>query len=144
MHYLITGGAGFVGSNIALALRAAHPDARLTVFDSLHRRGSEKSLDRLKAARIDFVHGDVRIPGDLTAVGAIDALIECSAEPSVQSQGDAQRDFLLQTNLAGARKDAAEALRLHALVTDNRAKLSADLYEEAQRLAGQPSSSVLP
>jgi len=102
MHILITGGAGFVGSNIALALKSRIDGARVTAFDNLHRRGSERTLSRLKAGGVEFIHGDVRQPGDLAAVGPIDFLVECSAEPSVQAVGDGQRDFLLGTNLTGA------------------------------------------
>lgn len=114
MHILITGGAGFVGSNVALALKARLEGARVTSFDNLHRRGSERTLARLKAGGVDFVHGDVRQPGDLAAVGDIDFLVECSAEPSVQAVGDGQRDFLLGTNLTGALHCAEYCLRQKA------------------------------
>lgn len=39
MHILITGGAGFVGSNLALALRGQMPDVSITCLDNLYRNG---------------------------------------------------------------------------------------------------------
>lgn len=98
---LITGGAGFIGSNLALALRAALPDARVTCLDNLHRRGSELNLPRLAAAGIRFLQGDVRDPAALTAA-SFDLLIECCAEPSVLAGMDGSPDYLLHTNLIGA------------------------------------------
>src|SRR5687767_7629183 len=65
---LITGGAGFVGANLAVGLASRHPDWNLVAFDNLHRRGSELNLPRLEDAGVEFVKGDVREPGDLLAV----------------------------------------------------------------------------
>ena len=102
MRFLVTGGAGFVGSHLSLALRREWPEARVVAFDNLRRRGSERNLPRLRDGGVEFVHGDVRSPSDLDAAGAFDWLVECSAEPSVLTAGDRQRDFLLDTNLRGA------------------------------------------
>lgn len=99
---LITGGAGFVGSNLAVSLAARHPDWEIVVLDNLYRRGSELNLPRLAEAGVEFVRGDVRDPADLKALPAIDFLIECSAEPSVMSGVDGETDYLVHTNLTGA------------------------------------------
>lgn len=45
---LITGGAGFVGSNLSVALKEAFPSVAVTAFDNLKRRGSELNLARLR------------------------------------------------------------------------------------------------
>jgi CDP-paratose 2-epimerase len=99
---VITGGAGFVGSNLAVSLATRHPDWDVLAFDNLYRRGSELNLPRLEAAGVEFVKGDVREPGDLEALPACTALIECSAEPSVMSGVDGDTSYLLHTNLTGA------------------------------------------
>lgn len=62
MHVVVTGGAGFIGSNLAAAyLRGGH---RVTVLDSLYRPGTERNLAWLEAQpgaeRLGYVHGDVR------------------------------------------------------------------------------------
>lgn len=101
-RWLITGGAGFVGSNLAVGLKTAHPDAQVLALDNLHRRGAEQTLPRLAAAGVEFRHGDVRIPGDLDEAGPFDFLIECSAEPSVLAGAGGDPDFLIQSNLIGA------------------------------------------
>ncbi len=64
MHILITGGAGFVGSNTALALRTAFPAAAITCLDNLYRNGSQLNVQRLESAGIRFHRGDAR-PNDL-------------------------------------------------------------------------------
>ncbi len=60
---LITGGAGFIGSNLAAHL-LHHSSAHVTVLDSLARPGVEQNLLWLRslaaAGRLSFVHGDVR------------------------------------------------------------------------------------
>jgi CDP-paratose 2-epimerase len=62
-HVLITGGAGFIGTNLAAHL-LANTDAAVTIFDNLSRRGVELNLAWLKtldgSRRLRFVRGDVR------------------------------------------------------------------------------------
>jgi CDP-paratose 2-epimerase len=99
---LVTGGAGFVGANLAIALRRRHPGWEIAALDNLRRRGSELNLPRLREAGIAFVHGDVRDPADLQALEAIDTLVECSAEPSVLAGTDGSPDYVVRTNLFGA------------------------------------------
>jgi CDP-paratose 2-epimerase len=101
MRILITGGAGFVGSSLALMLARDRTDVQLYAFDNLRRRGSELALNRLKSHGVTFVHGDIRSPDDLVDVGAFDLLLECSAEPSVQAGFASSPSYVLQTNLAG-------------------------------------------
>ncbi len=62
LHVIVTGGAGFIGSNVAATfLRDGH---RVTVFDNLQRPGSERNLAWLhslpQAAELRFVQGDIR------------------------------------------------------------------------------------
>src|SRR4051794_27377473 len=99
---LVTGGAGFVGSNLALWFKSRYPDVHVTALDNLRRRGSELNLPRLRASGVEFVHGDVRNPEDLRfAERPIDLILECSAEPSVLAgYGDAP-DYVIATNLVG-------------------------------------------
>jgi CDP-paratose 2-epimerase len=99
---LITGGSGFVGANLAIGLAAAHPDWTITAFDNLKRRGSELNLARLREAGVAFVHGDVRSQADLMALPRVDAVVECSAEPSALAGVDASPDYVVQSNLVGA------------------------------------------
>jgi CDP-paratose 2-epimerase len=98
---LVTGGAGFVGSNLATMFKRAIPGAQVIAFDNLHRRGSELALSRLAQAGVEFVHGDVRNPEDLEAVGAFDMMIECSAEPSVHAGYGGAPSYVVSTNLTG-------------------------------------------
>jgi CDP-paratose 2-epimerase len=113
MRILITGGAGFVGSSLALMLKRDRPDLDVRAFDNLKRRGSELSLPRLREAEIAFVHGDVRAADDLADVGAFDLLLECSAEPSVQAGYGGSPSYVLQTNLIGTI-NCLEAARRHS------------------------------
>ncbi len=99
---LITGGAGFVGGSLALALAQRHPDWELVALDNLKRRGSELNLPRLRAGGVHFVHGDVREPGDLDVLPPCQALVECSAEPSALAGRDGATAYAVRSNLVGA------------------------------------------
>jgi CDP-paratose 2-epimerase len=98
---LVTGGAGFVGSNLAIAL-ARSGERQVLALDNLHRRGSELNPPRLADAGVEFIRGDVREPGDLAKLPSLDAIVECSAEPSVMSGVDGDTSYLVHTNLTGA------------------------------------------
>lgn len=98
---LITGGAGFVGSSLALLFKAEFPESQVICLDNLSRRGSELNLSRLSQNKITFLHGDVRNPEDLAQVGPVDWLIECSAEPSVHAGYSQSPAYLINTNLGG-------------------------------------------
>jgi CDP-paratose 2-epimerase len=99
---LISGGAGFVGSNLAVSLASRHPEWEVLALDNLYRKGSALNLPRLAEAGVEFLEGDVRNPEDLAAVPPISALVECSAEPSVMSGVDGDTGYLVHTNLTGA------------------------------------------
>lgn len=99
---LVTGGAGFVGSQIGAHLKAIWPKARVIALDNLKRRGSELNIQRLLKLGVEFVHGDVRNKADLQCAPKIDWLIECSAEPSVHAGNDGGLNYLIDTNLTGA------------------------------------------
>lgn len=102
MKILITGGAGFVGSNLAYRFKAQNPDCEIVVLDNLRRRGSELNLAKLKVRNIQFVHGDIRQISDLDDLNQnFDLLIEASAEPSVQAGLNGSPQYVLQTNLSG-------------------------------------------
>lgn len=67
MRVLITGGCGFLGSNIASAV--LRQGGELAVMDNLFRSGSEKNLEWLKTqGSFKYVRGDVRRREDLDAV----------------------------------------------------------------------------
>src|SRR5581483_8321933 len=102
MKILITGGAGFVGSHLALAFRNQRPTSSITVFDNLHRRGSEDNLSVFKRHNIKFIHGDIRCSGDLESISdQFDVFIEASAEPSVLAGMDGSPRYVIDTNLSG-------------------------------------------
>lgn len=64
MKYLITGGCGFLGSNIASEILKQGNE--LVVFDSLYRFGSYQNLEWLKTqGEFEFVHGDIRNTNDV-------------------------------------------------------------------------------
>jgi CDP-paratose 2-epimerase len=99
---LVTGGSGFVGANLSIGLAARHPDWSITAFDNLKRRGAELNLTRLREAGVRFVHGDVRAQPDLMALERVDAIVECSAEPSALAGVNDPPDYLVASNLTGA------------------------------------------
>jgi CDP-paratose 2-epimerase len=100
MSVLITGGCGFVGSNIAVHLAQSASRIRIVCMDNLYRKGSELNVARLQDYGIAFHRGDVRDPASFPNE-RFDFLIECSAEPSVLAGRDDSPDYLFSTNLVG-------------------------------------------
>lgn len=99
---LITGGAGFVGSNLAILIKEKYPGYRVVCLDNLKRRGSELNLPRIFANGIEFVHGDIRNREDFKSItGDISCVIDAAAEPSVLAGLDGNTEYLIQTNLNG-------------------------------------------
>ena len=109
---LVTGGAGFVGSHLAMGLRRHCADAKVLALDNLKRRGSELNLARLREAGVDFAHGDIRNPEDIEALGPIGLIVECSAEPSALAGYDGSPRYVINTNLNGTI-NCLEAARRH-------------------------------
>jgi CDP-paratose 2-epimerase len=98
---VVTGGAGFVGSHLALRLRQTYPNATIVAADNLKRRGSELNLPRLREAGVEFVHCDIRNADDLSfPKHEFDLLVECSAEPSILA-GQENPHYVIDTNLTG-------------------------------------------
>ena len=93
---LVTGGAGFIGSN--LADRLAREGHRVRVFDALSRAGTERNLDWLRrhhGDRIEFVRADIRDRAAVrAAVEDVEAVFHFAAQVAVTtSLDDPQDDF---------------------------------------------------
>ncbi len=80
----------------------ATPSWELVAVDNLRRRGAELNLPRLRDAGVHFQHADVRVLDDLLTLGELDAVVECSAEPSALAGVDGSPDYVIQSNLVGA------------------------------------------
>ncbi len=95
---LITGGAGFIGSNLAQRL-LAEPTNRVRIFDNLSRRGVEHNLAWLRslrgANRLEIVQGDVRNAKAVTqAVRDVSEIYHLAAQVAVTTSIDApENDF---------------------------------------------------
>lgn len=99
---LITGGAGFVGSNLATLLKEKYPDYFIMCLDNLKRKGSELNLNKLRSHGIDFIHGDIRDKNDFKQIRRqINCVIDAAAEPSVLAGFDGNTDYVIGTNLNG-------------------------------------------
>jgi CDP-paratose 2-epimerase len=112
-HYLITGGAGFIGSNFTAHLLENGQD--VTIFDNLSRKGTEKNLAWLRsnygATSFNFVQGDVREPAALKQiVKGKDVVVHLAAQVAVTtSVTDPRTDF--EINAQGTF-NVLEAVRL--------------------------------
>jgi dTDP-glucose 4,6-dehydratase len=101
MRLLVTGGAGFIGSNYARWV-LAHSDDAVTVYDALTYAGNPANLQDLEDdARFAFVKGDVCDRESLeAAMGGHDAVLHFAAESHVDRSIVAPDDFV-RTNCDG-------------------------------------------
>jgi len=108
---LVTGGAGFIGSNFVRHV-IAHTDHHVTVLDALTYAGNRASLDGLPESRLRFVKGDITDAGlvdELTAQA--DAVIHYAAESHNDNSLHDPRPFI-DTNIVGTYT-LLEAARRH-------------------------------
>lgn len=102
MKILITGGCGFVGSNLAVLFKQFYTHSEVYCLDNLSRRGSEVNLQKVLLAGGRFVHGDVRVKMDFDRIPAVDIVIDAAAEPSVLAgKVPGELENLIDTNLNG-------------------------------------------
>jgi len=116
VRILVTGGAGFVGSHVALYFKREEPGSTVIALDNLRRRGTELAMQRLASGGVEFRHGDVRNSEDLADIGSLDLLVECSAEPSAQAGVHGGEHYLINTNLIGTINCLDHARRYDAMV----------------------------
>ncbi|WP_309068032.1 dTDP-glucose 4,6-dehydratase [Microbacterium sp.] len=118
---LVTGGAGFIGSNFVHHV-VAHTDDSVTVLDKLTYAGNRASLAGLPEDRVSFVEGDI---ADAELVDAlfrdVDAVVHFAAESHNDNSLNDPRPFL-DTNIIGTYTllEAARKhdVRFHHISTD--------------------------
>ncbi len=98
MKILITGGCGFVGTNIALYLNTK--GFNVSSLDNLARKGSSYNFSLLKKKKIVNYKFDILNYNYIKKLPKFDLIIDCCAEASVEiSRKDLDRVF--NTNLIG-------------------------------------------
>ncbi|WP_396668886.1 dTDP-glucose 4,6-dehydratase [Microbacterium sp. R86528] len=108
---LVTGGAGFIGSNFVHHL-VEHTDDHVTVLDKLTYAGNVQSLAGLPEDRVRFVEGDITDAGLVDGLFAeVDAVVHYAAESHNDNSLDNPRPFL-DTNIIGTYT-LLEAARKH-------------------------------
>jgi CDP-paratose 2-epimerase len=103
MKLFITGICGFVGSTLAARLLESNTDLAICGIDNLLRPGSETNRAELARLGVRFMHGDLRMPSDLEAIGPNDWVIDAAAHPSVLAGVDGRSSprQLAEHNLVG-------------------------------------------
>ena len=121
-NLLVTGGAGFIGSNFVHWVMANQPDVKVTVLDALTYAGNRENLAGLPEDRLAFVHGNIC---DAILVHELfvkhDACVHFAAE-SHNDNSIADPSPFLKTNVEGtytllqAARDCD--IRFHHISTD--------------------------
>lgn len=137
MKYLVTGGCGFLGSNISSEiLRQGH---ELVVFDSMYRSGSYQNLEWLQEqGKFDFIHGDIRNTNDVEKVISSykpDVIYHLAGQVAMTTSiADPRRDF--EVNVCGSF-NLLNAVRLYspesAVIYSSTNKVYGDLEQFSYR-----------
>jgi dTDP-glucose 4,6-dehydratase len=102
VHLLVTGGAGFIGSEFVRMTLREHPGDRVTVLDKLTYAGNPRNLDPVRDdPGFRFVHGDIvdaALVNELTA--GVDVILNFAAESHVDRSLEAPGQFI-QTDVYG-------------------------------------------
>lgn len=104
MNLLITGGAGFIGSNFTKQHAAKHPEDNIVVYDKLTYAGNKDNLaELLDQPNFRFIQGDI-LDGELfeqtVLANKIDTIVHFAAETHVDRSIDGPEVFI-QTNVLG-------------------------------------------
>lgn len=121
---LITGGAGFIGSNFVHYWLQHHPEDKVINLDALTYAGNERSLDDVKSnPNYSFVKGDIRDRDLVTQVMAGVAVVVHFAAESHVDRSILNPAVFLETNILGTQVLLEAALknnvkRFHHISTD--------------------------
>ena len=98
MKILITGGCGFIGSNLSIYLKKK----KFNIFslDNLFRKGSKLNEQRLKKYKIKNLKIDISKKNQVNNLPKFDLIIDCCAEASVNASVN-ELDRVINTNLIG-------------------------------------------
>jgi len=99
---LVTGGAGFIGSNFVHYINGKHPDCRITVLDKLTYAGNVENLSALiDSGRVKFLKGDICDADAVNeAMKGIEAVFNFAAETHVDRSIEEAGSFI-QTDVFG-------------------------------------------
>jgi len=109
-NILITGGAGFIGSNFVHYWREAHPDDRIAVLDSLTYAGNLANIDGVIGPQCAFVHAPLSEKSVLRKTLRdydIDTVVHFAAESHVD-RSITGPDAFIETNIVGTHNLLAE------------------------------------
>jgi dTDP-glucose 4,6-dehydratase len=111
MKLLVTGGAGFIGSNFVRYWLARHREDSIVNLDALTYAGNPENVRGLDPDRHIFIHGDIRNPEHVEkAMKDAETVIHFAAESHVDRSIEGSRVFL-ETNVLGTHVLLEQALR---------------------------------
>ncbi len=113
MKILVTGGAGFIGSNFIRHMRTQHPAYTIVNFDMLTYAGNLENLQGITDGdTYQFVRGDIRDQQAVNSLltGGFDAIVNFAAESHVDRSIDNAAVFV-ETNVLGTQVLLDAALR---------------------------------
>ena len=100
MKILITGGCGFVGSNIAIFLKKKLKKVNICSLDNLMRKGSSQNRNRLLKYNIKNYKINIEKYEKIKSLKKFDLVIDCCAEPAIEVSKK-EPDRVFSTNLIG-------------------------------------------
>ena len=108
---LVTGGAGFIGSNFVHLFLSRFPSSHVVVLDALTYAGRRENLDGIPSRSLTFVHGDIRDPEAVAkAMAGCELVLNFAAESHVDRSIETPGEFI-QTDVYGVFVLCEEARR---------------------------------
>lgn len=147
MKLLITGGAGFIGSNFIHYILQNHPEDEVVNFDKLTYAGNLENLKDIEQdGRYKFIKGDIcNFDELLSAAAGVDAIVHFAAESHVDRSIHSGHEFI-ETNIKGTQQviDVVRERKIGRFVHISTDEVYGDMPAPRKSKDGEPFNPSSP
>ena len=136
-NIVVTGGAGFIGSNFVHYVYNNHPDVHVTVLDKLTYAGNRANIEEILGDRVELVVGDIADAELVDKLAAkADAIVHYAAESHNDNSLNDPSPFI-HTNFVNTIFVSTMYQQMKSMVTFHCVKISLDMVKVLEKNSQQ-------